>query len=140
ARAVRSICPSSAPWRAQVGSEWCRLCQDSPKEGMASQATFRDLSRTSKSSWPKVWQTELMDQVTWCSRQIRTRLAQKNAVRAPASDIDHRPPITAGATSDTAAHSGKALETRRRLVSASRAGRNFSCDVRFGLNIQPMWA
>ena len=135
-----SICPSSAPWRAQVGSEWCRLCQDSPKEGMASHATFRDLSRTSKSSWPKVWQTELMDQVTWCSRQTRTRLAQKNAVRAPASDIDHRPPIRAGPSSEIRAHSGKVLEIRRMGASASRSGQNFCCEVRFGLNIQPMWA
>ena len=30
-RALRSICPCSTPWRAQVGSAWCRLCHDSPK-------------------------------------------------------------------------------------------------------------
>src|SRR5258708_39287990 len=102
ARALMSIWPLSAPCRAQVGSEWCRLCQDSPNEGMASQATLRDLSRTSKSSLPNVWQTELIDQVTWCSRQMRTRLAQKKAVSAPAMEIDHRPPIRAGASSDTA--------------------------------------
>ena len=116
------------------------MCQDSPNEGMASQATFRDLSRTSKSSLPKVWQTELMDHVTWCSRQIRTRLAQKNAVRAPASDIDHSPPIRAGPSSEIATQSGKVLEIRRIGASASRSGQNFSCEVRLGLNIQPMWA
>src|SRR5215469_18863785 len=107
---------------------------------MASQATFRDLSLTSKSSLPNVWQTELIDQVTWCSRQTRTRLAQKNAVSAPASDIDHKPPIRAGPSSETATQSGKVLETRRMGGSASRSGQNFSCEVRFELNIQPMWA
>src|SRR5207248_11713763 len=136
ARALMSIWPLSSPCLAQVGSQWCRLCQDSPKERMASQATFLDLSLTSKSSLPNVWQTELMDQVTWCSRQIRTRLAQKNAVRAPASDIDHRPPIRAGASSETTTQSGKVLETRRMGGSASRSGQNFCCEVRFGLNIQ----
>src|SRR2546429_7465473 len=107
---------------------------------MASHATFRDLSRTSKSSLPKVWQTELMDQVTWCSRQIRTRLAQKNAVSAPYHDIDHSPPIRAGPSSEMAAKSGRVLEIRRMVVSASGAGQDFSCEVRLGLNIQPMWA
>src|SRR5438046_9685464 len=107
---------------------------------MASHATFRDLSRTSKSSLPKVWQTELMDQVTWCSRQIRTRLAQKNAVSAPYHDIDHRPPIRAGPNSEIAAQRGKVLEIRRMVRSASRSGQNFCGDVRLGLNIQPMWA
>ena len=65
-RAAMSIWPRSAPCRAQVGSEWCRLCQDSPKDRMASQFTFRDLSLTSNSSLPKVWQIELIDHVTWC--------------------------------------------------------------------------
>src|ERR1700685_2835739 len=63
-RALGSSWPLSAPCRAQVGSAWCRLCQDSPKDAMASQETFRDLSRTSKSSLPKVWQMELIAQVT----------------------------------------------------------------------------
>src|SRR6266581_2029394 len=111
-RALGSSCPRSAPCRAQVGSAWCRLCHDSPNDATASQATLRDLSRTTKSSLPKVWQIELIDQVTWCSRQIRTRLAQKNAVSAPAMDIDHRPPIRAGASSEMPAQRGKAREIR----------------------------
>src|SRR5699024_9861046 len=77
-RAEISICPLSTPWRAQVGSAWCRLCQDSPKDGMASHHTFRERSRTSKFSSPMVWQMELIDQVTWCSSATRTRPAQKN--------------------------------------------------------------
>src|SRR6266851_324435 len=140
ARALMSICPLSAPCRAQVGSEWCRLCQDSPKEGIASQATLRDLSRTSKSSLPKVWQTELIDQVTWCSRQIRTRLAQKNAVTAPGQDIDHRPPISAGASIVTATQPGNHRDTPETSGSASRSGTNFSRDVRSDLNSQPTCA
>src|SRR2546427_3259253 len=107
---------------------------------MASQATLRDLSLTSKSSFPNVWQTELIDQVTWCSRQMRTRLAQKNAVSAPASDSDHRPPISAGPSREITTHHGNVWDTRLILRSASRSGQNFSCEVRLGLNIQPMCA
>src|SRR6202044_18285 len=135
-----SIWPLSAPCRAQVGSEWCRLCQDSPNEGMASQATLRDLSRTSKSSLPNVWQTELIDQVTWCSRQIRTRLAQKNAVSAPAMDIDQSPPISAGRSRDTATRPGNQRETRLTSLSARRSGQNLAWEVRFGLKSQPTCA
>src|ERR1700691_3755698 len=95
-RALGSSWPFSAPCRAQVGSAWCRLCQDSPNEAIASQETFRDRSRTSNSSLPKVWQMELIAQVTWCSSATRTRLGQEKAVIAPHNDIDHRPPMSAG--------------------------------------------
>ena len=71
-----------------------------PKEPMASQETLRDLSRTSKSSVPKVWPTELIDQVTWCSSAMRTRLAQKKAVSAPCQVSPHSPPISAGRTAN----------------------------------------
>src|SRR5215475_11120458 len=109
-RALGSSWPFSAPCRAQVGSAWCRLCQDSPNDAIASQATFLDLSRTSNSSLPKVWQIELIDQVTWCKKATRTRLPQKNAVSAPCQDQDQSPPIRAGASSDTATNWGNHLE------------------------------
>src|SRR5580698_8024380 len=128
-RAAVSIWPRSAPCRAHVGSEWCRLCQDSPKDRIASQFTFLDLSLTSNSSLPNVWQIELMDQVTWCRNATRTRLAQKNAITAPCHDQVHRPPISAGASSDTATSAGNCRETWEILRSASRSGQNFSCDV-----------
>src|SRR5690606_15576591 len=79
-RAEMSIWPLSTPCRAQVGSAWCRLCQDSPKEGTASHHTFRERSRTSKFSSPMVWQMEFTDQVTCCCSARRTSPAQKNAV------------------------------------------------------------
>src|SRR5580704_9299221 len=139
-RALGSSWPFSAPCRAHVGSAWCRLCQDSPNDAMASHATLRDLSRTSNSSLPKVWQMELIDQVTWCSSAIRTRLPQKNAVSAPCQDIPHRPPISAGSSRDTATIAGKSLSTALIRRSASRSGENFSCEVLFGSNSQPMWA
>src|SRR5947208_1677751 len=44
-RAEESSWPLSTPWRAAVGSAWCRLCQDSPIDGIASHATLPDLSR-----------------------------------------------------------------------------------------------
>src|SRR5437764_7732952 len=102
-RALMSICPLSTPCRAQVGSAWCRLCQDSPKDAMASQDTFLALSLTVNSSLPNVWQIELIDQVTCCSSAIRTSPAQNSAVTAPCTDIDQSPPISAGASSEIAA-------------------------------------
>src|SRR6266536_162528 len=126
--------------RAPVGSAWCRLCQDSPNEAIARNATLRDLSRTSNDSWPNVWQIELMDHVTWCSAATRTSVAQKNAVTAPGQDIDHRPPIAAGSSSETATILGNDKEMRRISRSASRSGQNRCFDVLLGLNIQPMWA
>src|ERR1017187_442283 len=128
-RAAMSIWPLSTPWRAQVGSQWCRLCQDSPKERIASQDTFLDLSLTSNSSLPKVWQIELIDQVMWCRNAIRTRLAQKNAVTAPGKDIDHSPPIRAGPSRERVTSQGNHRETRAMSASASQSGQNFSGDV-----------
>src|SRR5215469_598201 len=124
-RAAVSIWPRSAPCRAQVGSEWCRLCQDSPKDRIASQFTFRDLSLTSNSSLPNVWQIELIDQVTWCKKATRTRLPQKNAVSAPCQDKDHSPPISAGASRVAATSCGNALEILTIFASDSRSGQNF---------------
>src|SRR5487761_1811226 len=135
-----SICPLSTPCRAQVGSAWCRLCQDSPNDAMASQDTFLALSLTSNSSLPNVWQIELIDQVTCCSSAIRTRPAQNSAVSAPRQDIDHRPPASAGSSSDAAAKAMNDAEIRRIARSASRSGQNFSFEVRLPSNIQPMWA
>src|ERR1700729_4339407 len=139
-RAAISICPLSTPCRAQVGSAWCRLCQDSPKDRIASQLTLRDLSLTLNSSLPNVWQIELIDQVTWCRKEIRTRLAQKNAVTAPSQDQAQSPPISAGARNDAAISPGNQRSIRRMSSSASQSGQNFSWDVRVGSNIQPMWA
>src|SRR5580658_734390 len=135
-RAAMSIWPRSTPCLAQVGSAWCRLCQDSPKERIASQFTFRDLSLTSNSSLPNVWQIELIDQVTWCRNATRTRLAQKNAMTAPCQDHVHRPPIRAGASSDVATSQGNHREILTMSSSASQSGQNFSCEVRLVSNSQ----
>ena len=40
-----SIWPGSTPWRALVGSAWCRLCHDSPMLSTASGQKLADLSR-----------------------------------------------------------------------------------------------
>src|SRR6202034_3990617 len=135
-----SIWPLRTPWRAQVGSAWCRLCQDSPKDRIASQDTFLDLSRTWNSSLPKVWQIELMDQVMWCRNATRTRVAQKNAVTAPCQDMDHRPPVSAGASRETATSPGNHRETAATSGSASQSGQNFSSEVTSPSNSQPTCA
>src|ERR1700744_3710266 len=144
-RADWSIWPLSAPWRAQVGSAWCRLCQDSPKEAMASQETFTERSREVQSVLPQVWQIELVDQVTWCSSVIRTRLAQKNASIAACQDQTagpeaQKPPITAGAMRLKATMAGNRRLTVRTFLSASRSGANFSGEVWFGSNSHMMCA
>src|SRR5258708_36296553 len=138
--AAVSICPLSAPCLAQVGSAWCRLCQDSPNDRIASQLTFRDLSRTSNSALPNVWQMELIDQVTWCKNATRTRLAQKNAVTAPSQDHDHSPPIAAGASKDTADSHGNHREIRTMSGSASQPEQHFSGAGRLRSDSQPTWA
>ena len=51
-RALESIWPFSTPWRAQVGSAWCRLCHDSPMDSRASHHTLPDLSREAKGERP----------------------------------------------------------------------------------------
>src|ERR1700722_15849658 len=137
-RAAMSIWPLSAPCRAQVGSAWCRLCQDSPKEAMASQGTLTERSRDCQSVLPQVWQIELIDQVTWCSRVTRTRLAQKNASMAACQEKTpaevQKPPMTAGPRRGKAAMAGKSLLTVWMLLSPSRSGANFSFEVSFGSN------
>src|SRR5262249_20220401 len=138
--AAVSIWPRRAPCRAQVGSAWCRLCQDSPKDRMASQFTFLDLSLTSNSSLPNVWQIELIDQVTWCRKATRTRLAQKNAVTAPCHDIDHRPPISAGAASDAKTIQPNPSDILRMSRPASQSGLTFSAEVFSSSNSQPICA
>src|ERR1700761_3503403 len=43
-------------------------------------------SREANGRLPTTWQTELTDQVTWCSSATRIRPAQKKAVTAPAHE------------------------------------------------------
>jgi len=63
-RAEMSICPGFTPWRAHVGSAWCRLCHDSPMLRMAIGQKFADLSRVVNGRSPIMWHTEFTDQVT----------------------------------------------------------------------------
>src|SRR3954451_23650680 len=111
-RADMSSCPRLTPWRAQVGSAWCRLCQDSPMVAMASGQKLVERSRSVHGLLPIMWQIELTDQVTWCSTATRTSPAQNNAVTAPHQDQVSRPPSAAGASRLTADQSGNWRLTR----------------------------
>ena len=73
------------PCSAERGNAWWLWCQASPNEASASQETLVDSSSVSKRRRPKKWQTELIDQVTWCRRNTRTRPPHSSAVSAPAS-------------------------------------------------------
>src|SRR5699024_1843842 len=123
-RALESTCPRSTPWRAHVGSAWCRLCQDSPSESTASHHTLPDLSRLENGRSPTAWQMELIDHVTWCSSPMRTRVAQKTAVAAPCQDHVTSPPITGGNRIEVAAHSPNVRLTNTMSLSRSRSGTN----------------
>ena len=85
------------PWRAQVGSAWCRLCQDSPMDAMASGQKLVALPGAVNGRSPIMWHIELIDQVMWCSTAARMRPAQKNAVSAPHQDMVMNPPSRPGA-------------------------------------------
>jgi hypothetical protein len=71
-------------------------------------------SREANGRLPTTWQTELIDQVTWCSSATRTRPAQKNADQAPAQLPVTSPPMTAGR-----ARLRNAQTTNSRLVVTS---------------------
>src|SRR5665811_947509 len=139
-RALESIWPWSTPWRAQVGLAWCRLCQDSPIDRIASHQTLADLSWLVKGRSPMAWQIELIDHVTWWSRPMRTSDPQKKAVAAPCQDIDHRPPMTAGVRTETAINAGNAPWTRRMSLSAIRSGAYLAREVCSTSKSQPMCA
>jgi hypothetical protein len=56
--------PAVEAVHAEVGKAWWLLCQDSPKEGSASQNTLRDSSDVRNRRRPKTWQIELILNVT----------------------------------------------------------------------------
>ena len=90
-RAAGSTWCESAPCRAEAGALWWKLCQLSPNDTTASGATFPLRSFVTNGLRPQRWHTELMLQVTWCSRNMRTRPAQRNAPNAPAKRPEHEP-------------------------------------------------
>jgi len=135
-----SICPRSTPCRAIDGSAWWELCHDSPKLRIASGQKFADLSLAANGRSPIAWQIELIDQVTWCSRPTRTRLAQKNADSAPAQDIVISPPSTAGSPKLTSTSSGNTFSIRTIALSCSRSGVNRFWLVCSTSNSQPTCA
>ena len=139
-RAEMSIWPRCTPCRAQVGSAWCRLCQDSPPDRIASGQKFAALSREVNGRSPSMWQIELVDQVTWCSTAMRTRPAQKNAVNAPHHDRVTRPPMTPGRNSEMIVVSQNRPLTRTMSLSASRSGAKRCLLVKSRSNSQPMCA
>ncbi len=116
------------------------LCQLSPKLRIASGQKFALLSRAANGRSPIVWQIELIDQVTWCSRNTRTSDAQKKADSAAPHDRWIAPAIAGGSSSDSSSHTGKSLSTKRMSLSPMRSGVYLSRLVCISSNIQPRWA
>ena len=84
-RAEGSTSQRLRPCSAERGNAWWLWCHASPIEGIASQATLVDLSSISNRRRPKKWQIELIDQVTWCRKNARTRPPQTRPRSAPSS-------------------------------------------------------
>src|SRR4051794_3558853 len=124
-RAEESSWPRSTPCRADVGSAWCRLCQDSPQDRIASHHTLPERSRDLKGRLPTAWQIELIDHVTWCSSATRTSEPQKKPVSAPHHDIVARPPISGGSASDSIVQKRNWREIARIVRSLIRSGAYF---------------
>ena len=135
-----SIWPRFTPCRAQVGSAWCRLCHDSPKESTASHQTFAERSRAANGRVAAMWQIELIDQVTWCSSATRTSPAQKNAVSAPHQDQLTRPPMQRGQAEADQRQQQEQPVDGAMSRSASRSGAKRRALVLSRSNSQPMWA
>ena len=117
----RSISYQRRPWKAERGKAWWLWCQDSPSEGRASQKTLVEWSSVSKRRRPKKWQTELMLQVTWWSRKMRTRPPQSSAVRA-AGEL----PLSAKPSANGIARPSRTSQGNERLIRrmpGPRAGR-----------------
>ena len=84
-QAEGSISRRRRPCTAERGKAWWLWCQDSPKEISESHATFVLWSSSGKRRRPKKWHTELMDQVTWWSRNARTRPPHTRPRTAPST-------------------------------------------------------
>src|SRR3954469_23328684 len=89
---------------------------------IASGQKFVDLSREVNGRLPSVWHSELIDQVTWCERPMRTSPAQKKAVAAPCQLMVISPPSTAGSSTLTAAQTTNSRLVAARAPSLSRSG------------------
>ena len=90
--ALESIWNRLTPWRADPGAAWWKLCQASPMDGTANHQTLPLSSDVLNGRRPVMWQTELIEKVTWWSTATRTRLPQKKAQSAPCQDQSHSPP------------------------------------------------
>ena len=102
------------------------LCQDSPLDSRLSHQTLPAWSLVRNGLLPATWQTELMDQVTWWNRPIRTIVAQKKAAIAPGQDMVSRPPASGGSSTELATHAGYSRQARTIPGSASKS-RAYSC-------------
>jgi stearoyl-CoA desaturase (delta-9 desaturase) len=72
--------------------------------------------------WAGLVRVALLHHVTWCSKAIRTRPAQKNADSAPAQDQVTNPAMTAGRPTERITIGTKSLSMRRMSRSATRSG------------------
>ena len=119
-----SIWPRSTPCRAQVGSAWCRLCQDSPIDRIASHQTLPDLSRDLNGPLAD----GVADRVDRPGDVVQQRDADQRAPEErgeralPATSTRARRRRRAAAARRATSH-GNSRETRTMSRSLSRSGR-----------------
>ena len=110
------------PCRNEVGNAWWLLCHDSPNDSGESHSRLRDSSPVSKRRRPKKWHSELIEYVTWWSRNTRTRPPHSIAV----SPVMTEPPISTpsgnGIASPSVTHQTKVRSTKLTVGSAIRSG------------------
>ena len=129
------------PCVAERGNAWWLWCHDSPSDGIASQKTFVDSSSVWKRRRPKKWQIELIEKVTWWTRKMRTRPAQKSAWNPAISDPVTAQPMANGSASPSATQSPNKRLMTRMPRSSSRSGANFPAPSAVGWSkSQPRWA
>ena len=116
-------------------------CQDSPNESTDSQNTFVDLSSVSNRRRPKKWQIELIEKVTWWTRNTRISPAQKKAVIAAVRLPPTSQPTAAGSTRPSATQSGNSVLMILIPRSSTRSGAYLSASTAVEWSkSQPMWA
>ena len=111
-----------SPCSAERGKAWWLWCHASPNDRGASHATLRDSSVVRNRRRPRTWHRELIANVTWCSRKIRTTPPHSSAVSAASSVPPSSQPSANGTTSPSPTHQKNSRSIVTMVRSRRRSG------------------